>query len=109
MVYVDPKNESYKKFAAEYTKRVGQEPNESLAPYSDGVNVLIRSIAASGDANDTSKFEEGFKKAMPMKSIQGETLIVDGGMKYGIDHQVLATRLVGQIKNGQLEIVGKIQ
>jgi branched-chain amino acid transport system substrate-binding protein len=109
MVYVDPKNESYKRFAAEYTKRVGQEPNESLAPYSDGVNVLIRSIAASGNANDTSKFEEGFKRALPMKSIQGETLVIDGGMKYGIDHQVLATRLIGQIKNGQLEIVGKIQ
>ncbi|MEY4138546.1 MAG: hypothetical protein RLZZ371_728 [Pseudomonadota bacterium] len=109
MVYVDPANESYKRFAAEYKKIVNQEPNESLAPYSDGVNILIQSIVKSGAVGDTSKFEEGFKKALPMKSIQGDMLTIGGGMAHGIDHQVAAFRYIGMIKNGQLKVMGKIQ
>jgi branched-chain amino acid transport system substrate-binding protein len=109
MVYVDPTNDNYKRFAAEYKKAVGQEPNESIAPYTDGVNVLIQSIVKSGSVDDTSKFEEGFRKALPMKSIQGDTLTIGGGMAHGIDHQVAAFRYIGAIKNGQLQIIGKIQ
>jgi branched-chain amino acid transport system substrate-binding protein len=109
MVYVDPANEAYKQFADKYKKAVGQEPNESIAPYTDGVNMVIRSVAASGAANDTSKFEEGFKKAFPMKSIQGDELKIGGGMKYGVDHQAAAIRYIGTIKNGGLQVIGKIQ
>jgi branched-chain amino acid transport system substrate-binding protein len=109
MVYVDPANEAYKRFAGEYRKAVNQEPNESLAPYSDGVNILIQSIVKSGSVEDTSKFEEGFRKALPMKSIQGDMLTIGGGMAHGIDHQVAAFRYIGVIKNGQLQVVGKIQ
>jgi branched-chain amino acid transport system substrate-binding protein len=109
MVYVDPANENYKRFAAEYKKVTNQEPNESLAPYSDGVNILIQAAAKSGAVGDTSKFEEGFRKAMPMKSIQGDMLTIGGGMAHGIDHQVAAFRYIGIIKNGQLQVIGKIQ
>jgi branched-chain amino acid transport system substrate-binding protein len=109
MVYVDPANEGYKNFAAQYKKAVGQDPNESLAPYSDGVNMLIRSVQASGSVDDTSKFDAGFRKALPMKSIQGDMLTIGGGMAHGIDNQVAAVRYVGRIKDGKLEIVGKIQ
>ncbi len=75
-------------FAAEYRKAIGQEPNEVLAPYADGVNVLIHSVRMSGAVNDTSKFEAGFGKALPMDSIQGETMTIGGKEKYGVDHQV---------------------
>jgi len=109
MVYVDPANDNYKRFAAQFHKAVGQEPNESIAPYSDGVNILIQSIVKSGSATDTSAFEAGFRKALPMKSIQGDQLTIGGGMAHGIDHQVAAFRYIGAIKNGQLQIVGKIQ
>ena len=109
MVYVDPANEAYKSFAAKYKQAVGQEPNESLAPYSDGVNILIRSVQMSGTAGDTSKFDAGFRKAMPVKSIQGDMLTIGGGMAHGIDNQVAAVRYVGVIKDGKLQVVGKIQ
>ena len=109
MVYVDPANEPYKKFADEFKKAVGQEPNESLAPYSDGVHILMRSAAASNAIGDTSKFEEGFRKALPMKSIQGDMLKIGGGEPYGIDHQVAAFRYIGIIKEGKLQVIGKIQ
>jgi branched-chain amino acid transport system substrate-binding protein len=109
MVYVDPSNEAYRSFAAKYKQAVGQEPNESIAPYTDGVNVLIRAIQASGSADDTSKFDAGFRKALPMKSIQGDTMTIGGGMNHGIDNQVAAVRSVGVIRNGQLQVVGKIQ
>ncbi len=109
MVYVDPANDNYKRFAAEYKKAVGQEPNESIAPYTDGVNILIQSIVKSGSVDDTSKFEAGFRQALPMKSIQGDTLTIGGGMAHGIDHQIAAFRYIGAIKNGQLQIIGKIQ
>lgn len=109
MVYADPENPAYAAFAAEYQKRVGQEPNESLAPYSDGVNVLLHAIAASGSVDDPAAFDAGFRKALPMPSLQGETLTIAGGMKHGIDNQVLATRLIGEVRDGKLVIVGKIQ
>jgi hypothetical protein len=73
------------------------------------VNILIQSIVKSGAVGDTSKFEEGFKKALPMKSIQGDMLTIGGGMAHGIDHQVAAFRYIGMIKNGQLKVMGKIQ
>lgn len=109
MVYVDPSNEAYKSFAAKYRQAVGQEPNESLAPYSDGVNILIKSVEASGSVEDTAKFDAGFRKALPMKSIQGDLLKIGGGMAHGIDNQVAAVRYIGIIKSGQLQIAGKIQ
>jgi len=109
MVYVDPTNDNYKRFAAEFRKAVGQEPNESMAPYTDGVNVLIQSIVKSGSVEDTSQFEAGFRKAFPMKSMQGDNLTIGGGMAHGIDHQVAAFRYIGAIRGGQLKIIGKIQ
>ena len=109
ILYVDPANEAYKRFAAEYKKSVGQEPNEALAPYTDGINVLIHSIRMSGAVNDTSRFEAGFEKAMPMESMQGEKMTIGGKEKYGIDHQVNAVRYVGVIRNGEPVVVSKIQ
>lgn len=109
MVYVDPANEAYKAFADRYRKAVGQEPNESMAPYTDGTHVLIRSVAASGSVDDVSKFDAGFRKALPMKSLQGDMLTIGGGMAHGIDNQVAAFRYIGEIKGGALKVIGKIQ
>ena len=83
VLYVDPANEAYKRFAAEFEKAVNQEPNESMAPYTDGVNVLIQAIQKSGVVGDTSKFEEGFRKALPMELMQGELMTIGGMEKYG--------------------------
>jgi branched-chain amino acid transport system substrate-binding protein len=88
---VDPDNDGYKKFAGEYKKLVGQEPNEALAPYSNGILILIHAIQMSGAAGDTSKFEEGWKKTFPMTSIQGDEIAMDPNAKskYGTDHQAV--------------------
>jgi len=109
MVYVDPANEGYKAYAERYKKAVGQEPNESMAPYTDGTHVLIRSVAASGSVDDVSRFDAGFRKALPMKSMQGDMLTIGGGMAHGIDNQVAAFRYIGTLKDGELKIIGKIQ
>ena len=108
-VSVDPENESYKKFAAEYKKMVGQEPNEALAPYSNGIMILIHAIQMSGAVGDTSKFEDGWKKAFPMKSIQGDEIIMDPNAmsKYGTDHQAVQYRYVGLAHDGHVVVVGK--
>ena len=92
VLYVDPANAAYKHFVTEFKKTVGQEPNEVLAPYTDGVNVLIHAIQKSGAVNDTSRFEAGFKATLPMTSMQ-----------------VNAVRYVGIIRNGEPVIVGRIQ
>lgn len=105
----DPDSQAYKDFASEYQKAIGQEPNEVLAPYADGVNFMIKSIAASGSATDTTRFEAGFFKAAPFETIQGERVGITGKAKYGIDHQVAATRYIGVIKGGTAVVVGKIQ
>lgn len=104
----DPANKAYAAFAAEFRSAIGQEPNEVLAPYSDGVNFLIKSIQASGAVGDTSKFEEGFFKAAPFTTIQGESAPIGGKAEYGIDHQVNAVRYIGVIKSGAVVVVGKI-
>jgi branched-chain amino acid transport system substrate-binding protein len=109
VLYVDPANEAYRRFAAQYVQMVGQEPNEALAPYSDGINVLIHAIQQSGTVNDASAFEAGFRRALPMDSIQGEKMTLGGKEKYGVDHQVNSVRYIGIIKEGKPEIVGKIQ
>jgi branched-chain amino acid transport system substrate-binding protein len=104
----DPANENYRKFAEQYRKAIGQEPNDVLAPYSDGIDFLLQSIAASGSITDTSKFEAGFFKAAPFTTIQGEKVGITGEKEYGINHQVAETRYVGVIKNGKIVVLGKI-
>lgn len=109
ILYVDPANDAYKRFAAEFNKSVGQEPNEALAPYTDGINVLIHAIQMSGVVDDTSRFETGFEKALPMNSLQGEKMTIGGQAEYGIEHQINAVRYVGIIRNGAPVIVSRIQ
>jgi branched-chain amino acid transport system substrate-binding protein len=108
---VDPANEPYEAFAAQYEKIVGQEPNEALAPYSNGINILLHAIQMSGVVGDTAKFESGWKKAFPMKAIDGDEIILDPNAmhKYGTDHQAAQYRYIGLIKSGREVVVGKFQ
>jgi branched-chain amino acid transport system substrate-binding protein len=106
---VDPENDAYKKFAGEFQKLIGQEPNEALAPYSNGILILIHAIQMSGAVNDTSKFEDGWKRAFPMKSITGDDIALDPNAmaKYGTDHQAVQYRYVGLARSGEAVVVGK--
>jgi branched-chain amino acid transport system substrate-binding protein len=106
---VDPKNTTYNAFAAEFTKAVGQEPNDMMAGYSDGMKVVLQAISASGSTTDTSKFEAGFAKGAPYISAQGEPMGVGGKEKYGLDHQVKYWRYLAEIRNGAPVVIGKFQ
>ena len=108
-LYVDPSNKPYQDFAAEFTKVVGQEPNEVITGHADGALFLMQAIAASGTTTDTSKFEAGFFKAAPYTSMQGDKMGVSGKAKYGLDHQVNYWRYLGEIRNGVPVVVGKFQ
>lgn len=109
MLYIDPANEGYRRIAADYKKSVGQEPNEMLGPLYDGVAVLLQAIQKAGDVRDTAKVAAAFSKALPMKSVQGDMLTLGGKSTIGADQQVMSVTYVGEIKNGQPVVVGKLK
>ncbi|VTU45352.1 Leucine-, isoleucine-, valine-, threonine-, and alanine-binding protein precursor (plasmid) [Variovorax sp. SRS16] len=109
MLYIDPTNDGYRRIAAAYKKSVGQEPNEMLGPLYDGVNVLLQAIQKAGDVRDTAKVAAAFAQALPMKSVQGDMLTLGGKATIGVDQQVMSVTYVGEIKNGQPVVVGKVK
>ncbi|CAN5725318.1 ABC transporter substrate-binding protein [soil metagenome] len=108
MLYIDPTNDGYRRVAAAYRKSVGQEPNEMLGSLYDGVNVLLQAIQRAGDVNDTAKVAASFAKALPRKSVQGDMLTLGGKSTIGANQQVMSVTYVGEIKNGQPVVVGKV-
>ncbi|RJG03299.1 ABC transporter substrate-binding protein [Noviherbaspirillum sedimenti] len=107
VLYADPSNEGYKRLAAEYKKAIGQEPNEIIVIFYDAISVLLQAIQKAGDARDTTKVAAAFAQALPMKSIQGDTLTLGGKATIGGDQQIMSVTYIGAIKNGQAVVVGK--
>jgi branched-chain amino acid transport system substrate-binding protein len=101
MIYGDPNNASYAEIAAAYQKTVGQVPNELLVSWYDAAGVLSKAMQIAGDVKDTTKVNAAFSKALPMKSLQGETLT------WG-HQQILTVNYIAEIKDGKPEIIGKI-
>lgn len=106
-LFADPGSQGYRRIAAAYKKEIGQEPNEMLLPCYDGMSVLLRAIQAAGDVNDTAKVSAAFAKALPMRSVQGDDLTLGGRDTIGVDHQVMTTIYIGEIKNGEPVVIGK--
>ena len=109
ILYADPANKGYQRVAAEYKKAVGQEPNELIVSFYDGVNVLLHAIQKAGDVNDTAKVVAAFPSALPMQSVQGDTLTFGGKATAGVDRQIMTVNYVGSIKNGEPVIIGKVK
>ena len=109
IIYADPANKGFQRLAAEYKKSVGQEPNEIIVSFYDGVNVLLQAIRKAGDVNDTAKVVAAFPTALPMQSVQGDTLTFGGKVTAGVDRQIMTVNYVGEIKNGEPVIIGKIK
>ena len=103
LLYADPTNPGYQRIAAAYKKANGQDPNEIIVSFYDGVNVLLHAIQKAGDPNDTTKVAAAFGSALPLTSVQGDE------MTYGKNREVLTVDYVGVIKNGEPVIVGKIK
>lgn len=107
ILYADRASEGYKRIASEYKKAVGQDPNEILVSFYDGANVLLQAIQKAGDVQDTSKVAAAFSKALPMPSVQGETLKLGGKATSGADQQIMSVMYIGVIRNGVPVVVGK--
>ena len=109
LLYVDPANSGFKRLAVEYKKAVGQDPHEQVVTYYDAAAVLLNAIQKAGDVNDTAKVAAAFAKALPMKSVQGDSLRLGGKATMGVDQQILTVDYIGVIKNGEPVVVGKVQ
>ena len=108
MLFAAPANPGFLRLADAYKKQYGHEPNDVIASYYDGVNVLLRAIAAAGSVSDTAKVASSFNIALPMTSVQGEQLTLGGKDRIGVDHQVMSVNYIGIIKDGVPVVVGKV-
>ena len=109
MLYADPSNSGYQRIAAEYRKAVGQDPNEIIVAFYDGANVLLHAIQKAGDVNDTSKVAAAFARALPMQSVQGDTLTLGGKAAAGGDKEIMTVNYIGMVKGGQPVVIGKVK
>lgn len=109
MLYADPSNGGYQRIVAEYRKSVGQDPNEIIVAFYDGANVLLHAIQKAGDVNDTSKVAAAFPRALPMQSLQGDTLSLGGKASSGVDKEIMTVNYIGVVKDGQPVVIGKVQ
>jgi branched-chain amino acid transport system substrate-binding protein len=109
ILYADPASEAYQRLAAKYKQTVGQDPNEIIVTFYDAANVLLSAIQKAGDANDTTKVSAAFQQALPMKSLQGDLLVLGGKASSGIDHQINNVNYIGAIRDGVPVIIGKVQ
>ena len=100
--YADTSTEGYQRVAAEYTQTHGHEPNEMIAPYYDGVKVLLTAIAKAGDVDDTEKVAASFKEVLPMPSLQG------GDLKFGTQ-QFLSPMFIFEMQDGKPAIAGDLK
>jgi branched-chain amino acid transport system substrate-binding protein len=102
VLYADTSAPGFQRLAAAYQKKVGQFPNEFLAPDYDAFNVILKAIQKAGDVNDTAKVAASFKDVMPMKSVQG------GDMNW-VPQQIITTEYISVLHDGKPVIKGEIK
>ena len=108
-LFADQSNPGWKELSARYQKAIGQVPNEMLVPMYDGAKALLRAVELSGDPDDTAKIVAAFDKALPMKSVQGDEMIMTGKDTIGTNREILSTEYIGVIKDGQPVVLGKFR
>lgn len=108
-LFADQTNAGWKELSARYQKAIGQVPNEMLVPMYDGAKALLRAVELSGDPDDTAKIVAAFDKALPMRSVQGDEMIMTGKETIGVNRQILSTEYIGVIKDGQPVVLGKFR
>jgi branched-chain amino acid transport system substrate-binding protein len=107
MLYADPANKEYQRIVTEYTKKVGQAPNEIIVAFYDGVNALLHAIQKAGNVDDTAKVAAVFPAVFPMQSLQGDQLTLGGKSAYGIDHQIMTINYIGVVRDGAPVVIAK--
>lgn len=101
MDFADPATPGFQYLTVEYGKAIGQIPNQMIAPYYDGVSVLLRAFEAAGTVTDPAKVAAAFEKVLPMDSVQG------GRLNNG-NRQILSPIFVTRMTDGQAAVVGKV-
>ena len=109
VLWADASNEGFRRVAAAYKARQGQEPNELIAPVYDGVSIMLQAIGKAGTVTDTAKVAESFGKVFPYKTLQGDEIKLEGVNINGIHREVNSVSFIGAIKNGQIAVVGRVQ
>lgn len=102
MLYADPDNAAYQGLAAAYKAEVGQEPNEVILPYYDGLTVLLQAIQKAGVTDDAGAVAAAIPQVLPVTSLQGDEITWQ--------HQQLHTyNYVGVLTDGKPAIQGRIK
>jgi len=101
ILFANPQNHAYERLAAAYHKNVGQVPNELIVPFYDAGNVLLKAIQLAGAPSDTTEVAAAIGKALPMQSLQGETLTAG-------HQQILTVDYVAEIKDGKPTVLGTV-
>ena len=98
----------YKDLEAQYAKVLKPPMGEFVVYFYDQVQMLLNAIQTAGTVDDTDKIAAALEKQSPYKGVQGT--IRWGGMKsYGSNHQILTPVYIGTIKNGEQEIIGRME
>jgi len=108
-LFADQSNPGFKEIAARYKANRGHEANEMIVPVYDGAKALFLAVELSGDPNDTTRIVAAFHKALPMKSVQGDELVMTGQKIIGEERQILSTEYIGAIRNGEPVVLGKFR
>ena len=100
----------YQRLAEVYQKQVGQQPDDLIVIFYDGVNSLLHAIQKAGDVNDTAKVADALVNGtFPVQSIQDVPLHNGDGKGHGDINQIMTSDYLSVIKDGKPAVVGRLQ
>ncbi|MFW7341010.1 ABC transporter substrate-binding protein [Pollutimonas sp. H1-120] len=106
-VAADTSAEKYKWLEKQYTNFYPAPMNAFNVFFYDGARMLFKALQDAGTVTDTDKVREALIKLSPFEGMQG-ALAWGGQDLYGNNHQIQAPVFIGNIKDGQEVIVGKV-
>jgi branched-chain amino acid transport system substrate-binding protein len=107
--FTNPNSDGYKRLAAAYGKMVGGQPDDLICYQYDAANALMKAISIGGDVSDTAKTSDAFlHRTFPITSVLGDTVNLGDGHGHGDPNQMMTTGYITIIKNGQSQIIGKV-
>ncbi|RJG03286.1 ABC transporter substrate-binding protein [Noviherbaspirillum sedimenti] len=109
MLYADPNNKEFKRLKEVFVKQYGQEPNELIVPYYDATKVLLKAIKLSGVPKNPQTVRAALKNALPMQSLQGETMTFGGMNTIGVDAQIMSVNYIGTIRSGEPFVISPVK
>lgn len=98
---------AYKALADKYAKVLKPPMNEFTVYFYDVVHMLLGAMQKAGTVEDTEAIVAALERNSPYDGIQGEVRW-GGKADYGVDHQILTPTFIGMVKNGEQEIIGRI-